>query len=187
MPSYAESHDRSHIHRHGFAAAAASDAFLSVAPSWAGSGCPSACPSVATTGTSAGGASEEGKFLRELRFGDKFSIDLRLAAASPDGRKWRMCHRIVRGGDGGIDRALQLEGVAPVVVAHPRAVVDRPHAEEPDGEDDQGDQHRAAEIHQDQHAILALNGTHVRLDPLPQVRRCANGAGKKAVEPKRAP
>src|SRR5829696_6762168 len=40
---------------------------------------------------------EEAKFLRELRFGDELLIDLHLAAASPDGRKWRMRHRVLRG------------------------------------------------------------------------------------------
>ena len=42
---------------------------------------------------------EEAKFLREVRFGDQLDIDLRLAAASADGRKWQMRHRIVRGAD----------------------------------------------------------------------------------------
>jgi acyl-CoA thioester hydrolase len=42
---------------------------------------------------------EEARFLRELRFGDQLDIDLRLAAASADGRKWRMLHRILRGAD----------------------------------------------------------------------------------------
>ena len=40
---------------------------------------------------------EEAKFLRELRFGDQLTIDLQVAAASADGRKWRMRHRILRG------------------------------------------------------------------------------------------
>ena len=40
---------------------------------------------------------EEAKFLRELRFGDSLTIDFALAGASPDGRKWRMRHRIARG------------------------------------------------------------------------------------------
>jgi acyl-CoA thioester hydrolase len=42
---------------------------------------------------------EEAKFLREVRFGDELDIDVQLAAASPDGRKWRMRHRIVRGAE----------------------------------------------------------------------------------------
>ena len=42
---------------------------------------------------------EEARFLRELRFGDQLHIDVRLAAASPDGRKWRMLHRILRGAE----------------------------------------------------------------------------------------
>jgi acyl-CoA thioester hydrolase len=40
---------------------------------------------------------EEARFMRELRLGDDLHIDVRLAAASPDGRKWRMRHRILRG------------------------------------------------------------------------------------------
>jgi acyl-CoA thioester hydrolase len=40
---------------------------------------------------------EEARFQRELRLGDQLVIDVRLAAASPDGRKWRMRHRILRG------------------------------------------------------------------------------------------
>jgi acyl-CoA thioester hydrolase len=42
---------------------------------------------------------EEARFLREVRFGDQLDIDVQLAAASADGRKWRMRHRIVRGAD----------------------------------------------------------------------------------------
>jgi acyl-CoA thioester hydrolase len=42
---------------------------------------------------------EEGKFLRELRFGDELQIDVQMAAASSDGRKWRMRHRILRGAE----------------------------------------------------------------------------------------
>ncbi len=42
---------------------------------------------------------EEARFLRELRAGDQLEVDLQLAAASDDGRKWRMRHRILRGGD----------------------------------------------------------------------------------------
>jgi acyl-CoA thioester hydrolase len=42
---------------------------------------------------------EEAKFLRELRFGDQVEVDLALAAASPDGRKWRMRHRLFRGAE----------------------------------------------------------------------------------------
>src|SRR5438094_509714 len=33
---------------------------------------------------------EEARFLKELRLSDQVQIDLRLAAASPDGRKWRI-------------------------------------------------------------------------------------------------
>jgi acyl-CoA thioester hydrolase len=40
---------------------------------------------------------EEARFMREIRMGDSLDVDLWLAAASPDGRKWRMRHRILRG------------------------------------------------------------------------------------------
>jgi acyl-CoA thioester hydrolase len=39
---------------------------------------------------------EEAKFFKELRFGDPVRMDLQLAAASDDGRKWRMRHRLFR-------------------------------------------------------------------------------------------
>jgi acyl-CoA thioester hydrolase len=42
---------------------------------------------------------EEARFMRELRFGDPLRIDVQLVAASADGRKWRMRHRILRGED----------------------------------------------------------------------------------------
>jgi acyl-CoA thioester hydrolase len=42
---------------------------------------------------------EEARFTREVRFGDDLSIDVQLAAASVDGRKFRMRHRIMRGAD----------------------------------------------------------------------------------------
>ena len=42
---------------------------------------------------------EEGRFLREIRLGDQMEIDLWLAASSADGRKWRMRHQILRGGE----------------------------------------------------------------------------------------
>src|SRR5688572_21185458 len=43
---------------------------------------------------------EEARFLRELRpGGDAPIIDVRLAAASADGRKWRMLHRIFKGSE----------------------------------------------------------------------------------------
>src|SRR5438045_9321169 len=42
---------------------------------------------------------EEARFLREVRFGDQLQVDVRLAAASADGRKWRMQHRVLRGAD----------------------------------------------------------------------------------------
>ena len=51
---------------------------------------------------------EEARFLRELRFGDQLSIDLRLAAATPEGRKWRMRHQILRGTE--LAATLELDG-----------------------------------------------------------------------------
>jgi acyl-CoA thioester hydrolase len=42
---------------------------------------------------------EEAKFLKELRFADQVRMDMRLAAASLDGRKWRIRHRLIRGVD----------------------------------------------------------------------------------------
>jgi acyl-CoA thioester hydrolase len=42
---------------------------------------------------------EEAKFLREIHYGDELSIDFQLAAASPDGRKWKMRHRIFKGAE----------------------------------------------------------------------------------------
>src|SRR5207249_2329273 len=51
---------------------------------------------------------EEARFLRELRFGDELHIDVRLAAASPDGRKWRMHHRILRGTE--VTATLEVDG-----------------------------------------------------------------------------
>ena len=51
---------------------------------------------------------EEAKFLRELRFGDKLIVDLQLAAASEDGRKWRMRHRFLRGTD--LAATLEVDG-----------------------------------------------------------------------------
>jgi acyl-CoA thioester hydrolase len=51
---------------------------------------------------------EEARFQRELRFGDQLEVDLRLAAASPDGRKWRMRHRILRGAE--LTATIEVEG-----------------------------------------------------------------------------
>jgi acyl-CoA thioester hydrolase len=51
---------------------------------------------------------EEARFLRELRFGDQVAIDLQLAGASPDGRKWRIRHRILRGAD--LAATLEVDG-----------------------------------------------------------------------------
>lgn len=42
---------------------------------------------------------EEARFLREIRFGDALEIDFQIAAAAPDGRKWRIRHRIQRGAE----------------------------------------------------------------------------------------
>jgi acyl-CoA thioester hydrolase len=51
---------------------------------------------------------EEARFLRELRLGDKVDIDLSLAGASADGRKWRMRHRILRGAE--VAATLEVDG-----------------------------------------------------------------------------
>ena len=42
---------------------------------------------------------EEARFTREIRLGDEMRIDVRLSAASADGRKWQMRHRILKGTD----------------------------------------------------------------------------------------
>src|SRR5688572_30272384 len=42
---------------------------------------------------------EEARFMRELRLGDGLTMDVRLTAASADGRKWRMRHRIFKGAE----------------------------------------------------------------------------------------
>jgi acyl-CoA thioester hydrolase len=51
---------------------------------------------------------EEARFMREIRFGDQLHMDLRLGAASPDGRKWQMRHRILRGDE--VFATLEVEG-----------------------------------------------------------------------------
>jgi acyl-CoA thioester hydrolase len=51
---------------------------------------------------------EEARFLRELRLGDPLEIDLWLAAASADGRKWKFRHRILRGTD--VAAIIEVEG-----------------------------------------------------------------------------
>jgi acyl-CoA thioester hydrolase len=51
---------------------------------------------------------EEARFARELRFGDELRIELQLAAASADGRKWRMRHRILRGDE--LAATLEVDG-----------------------------------------------------------------------------
>lgn len=42
---------------------------------------------------------EEARFRKELRFSDQVHMDLRLSAASADGRKWQIRHRLMRGAD----------------------------------------------------------------------------------------
>ena len=51
---------------------------------------------------------EEARFLRELRQNDELHIDLQLAAASPEGRKWRMRHRILRGDE--VTSTIEVDG-----------------------------------------------------------------------------
>jgi acyl-CoA thioester hydrolase len=69
---------------------------------------------------------EEARFLRELRFGDQVHMDLWLAAASPDGRKWRMRHRLVKGAE--VAATIEVDGAwldlrARKIVAPPEALV----------------------------------------------------------------
>jgi len=69
---------------------------------------------------------EEARFLRELRFGDQLTIDLWLAGASVDGRKWRMRHRILRAAD--VAATVEVDGAwldlrARKIVAPPEALV----------------------------------------------------------------
>jgi acyl-CoA thioester hydrolase len=51
---------------------------------------------------------EEARFMRELRFGDQLRMDLQLAAATPEGRKWKMRHRIFRAGE--LAATLEVDG-----------------------------------------------------------------------------
>jgi acyl-CoA thioester hydrolase len=51
---------------------------------------------------------EEAKFMREIHFGDELRMDLQITAASPDGRKWRMRHRLFRGEE--LAATLDLDG-----------------------------------------------------------------------------
>jgi acyl-CoA thioester hydrolase len=51
---------------------------------------------------------EESRFQRELRLGDQVVIDVRLAAASAEGRKWRMSHRILKAGE--LAATLEVDG-----------------------------------------------------------------------------
>lgn len=69
---------------------------------------------------------EEARFLRELRFGDELRMDLALSAASPDGRKWQMRHRILRGEE--VTANLEVDGAwldlrARKIVAPPTELV----------------------------------------------------------------
>jgi acyl-CoA thioester hydrolase len=69
---------------------------------------------------------EEAKFFRELRFGHQVEIDVRLAAASVDGRKWRMRHQILRGAE--LAATLEVDGAwldlrARKIVAPPAELV----------------------------------------------------------------
>jgi acyl-CoA thioester hydrolase len=51
---------------------------------------------------------EEAKFLRELHFGDELRMDLQLSAASAEGRKWQMRHRLFRAGE--LAATLEIDG-----------------------------------------------------------------------------
>jgi acyl-CoA thioester hydrolase len=51
---------------------------------------------------------EEARFLREVRFGDALRIDVWLAGASDDGRKWRMRHRILKGDE--VAATIEIDG-----------------------------------------------------------------------------
>ncbi len=51
---------------------------------------------------------EEARFMREIQFGDTLSIDFRVAAASTDGRKWRMRHQILKGNE--LAATLEVDG-----------------------------------------------------------------------------
>jgi acyl-CoA thioester hydrolase len=69
---------------------------------------------------------EEARFLRELRYGDQLTIDLSLAGASAEGRKWRMRHRIVRGAE--VAAIIEVDGawldlVARKIVVPPEDIV----------------------------------------------------------------
>jgi acyl-CoA thioester hydrolase len=69
---------------------------------------------------------EEARFLKELRLTDPVTIDVRLAAASADGRKWRMRHRIFRGSE--LAATVEVDGAwldlrARKIVAPPQEMV----------------------------------------------------------------
>jgi acyl-CoA thioester hydrolase len=69
---------------------------------------------------------EEARFLREIRLGEALTMDLRLGAASPDGRKWQMCHRIYKGTE--LAATLEVDGAwldlrARKIVAPPEEMV----------------------------------------------------------------
>jgi acyl-CoA thioester hydrolase len=53
---------------------------------------------------------EEATYSREIRPGDSFGIDYRVAGLAPDGSRWRVEHRVVRG-DGKIAAVIRVEGV----------------------------------------------------------------------------
>jgi acyl-CoA thioester hydrolase len=53
---------------------------------------------------------EETTYSREIGAGDHFSVDFRVAGLAPDGSRWRMEHRFVRG-DGKRSAVLRLDGL----------------------------------------------------------------------------
>lgn len=53
---------------------------------------------------------EEAKYSREIGPGDSFEIDYRVAGLAPDGSRWRVEHRVVRG-DGKTAAVIRVEGV----------------------------------------------------------------------------
>lgn len=53
---------------------------------------------------------EEATYSREIRPGDSFEIDYRVAGLAPDGSRWRVEHRVVRG-DGKTAAVIRVEGV----------------------------------------------------------------------------
>jgi acyl-CoA thioester hydrolase len=53
---------------------------------------------------------EEATYSREIGAADRFSVDFRVAGLAPDGSRWRVEHRFVRG-DGKRSAVLRLDGV----------------------------------------------------------------------------